>query len=154
MLIQIATRLLWLPLPGTSCFRDVLCGQTAVLVIKAAPSAVPTSYSKSLREYSLRVLVRCLDLHLTYIVGTALIDAQAHAFDRLRAQTTRLIARPGIIRFDQHRIQLDVARRHFKTCRQSIQKLFEDAGNFFFFFFFFFCVCVCVFFFFFFFFFS
>jgi hypothetical protein len=35
-------------------------------------SAVPTCSSKSLREYSLRVCVRCLDHHLAQIVGTAL----------------------------------------------------------------------------------
>src|SRR5208337_2517521 len=35
-------------------------------------SAVPTYSSKSLREYSLRVRVRCLDRHLAQIVGTAL----------------------------------------------------------------------------------
>src|SRR5208282_3699090 len=35
-------------------------------------SAVPTYSSKSLREYSLRVRVRCLDRHLVQIVGTVL----------------------------------------------------------------------------------
>src|SRR5208337_3313309 len=36
------------------------------------PSAVPTCSNKSLREYSLRVRVGCLDRHLAQIVGTAL----------------------------------------------------------------------------------
>jgi len=39
---------------------------------EGATSAVPTCSSKSLREYSLRVRVRCLDRHLAEIVGTAL----------------------------------------------------------------------------------
>src|SRR5208337_2624331 len=37
------------------------------------PSAVPTCSSKSRREYSLRVCIRCLDRHLAQIVGTALV---------------------------------------------------------------------------------
>src|SRR5208337_1549466 len=42
-----------------------------------AASAVPTCSSKSLREYSRRVRVRCLDRHLAQIVGTALDRQQS-----------------------------------------------------------------------------
>src|SRR5208337_645821 len=46
-----------------------------------AASAVPTCSSKSLREYSLRVRVRCLDRHLAEIVGTALeLDQSRDSF--------------------------------------------------------------------------
>ena len=38
-------------------------------------SAVPTCSSKSLREYTLRVRVRCSDRHVAQIVGTALAAA-------------------------------------------------------------------------------
>jgi len=42
------------------------------LSVWVAASAVPTCSGKPLREYSLRVRVRCLDRHLAETVGTAL----------------------------------------------------------------------------------
>jgi len=48
-------------------------GRGAACPGSAPSSAVPTCFSKSRREYSLRVRVRCLDRHLAEIVGTALV---------------------------------------------------------------------------------
>src|SRR5208282_5377414 len=44
---------------------------------RTSASAIPTYSSKSLREYSLRLRVRCLERHLAEIVGTALVVAAA-----------------------------------------------------------------------------
>src|SRR5208337_2736682 len=52
-------------------YQGTLCRNPCAGVDADAASAVPTCFSKSLREYSLRVRVRCLDRHLAQIVGTA-----------------------------------------------------------------------------------
>jgi len=49
----------------------------AVCAFCLCPSAVPTCSSKSLRECSLRVRVRCLDRDWAQIVGTALVHLPA-----------------------------------------------------------------------------
>src|ERR1700757_958316 len=56
-----------------------------------------------------------------------LIDVEAQALDGFGREATGFVAWSAFVRFDEHRVHLNIAGGYFETCRQAVQEFLDDA---------------------------